>query len=170
LNDPGESVEYLLSDEAIAAGSLTVEEIGEGGSVPNLLVSYDGDCRVLFLEGEELKGAKQNRVLNTSVLVAAQSKTTTRRPGTGRACGRRGVDVDVAEVGLEAMSRQMAEGNERLAVSPPVLEHVALDLGIPAGIVVLVAEATMDLCGSMPLLGRGVLVVGEDAITTPMAS
>jgi hypothetical protein len=31
---------------------------------------------VLFLEGEELRGAKQNRVLNTSVLVAARAKTT----------------------------------------------------------------------------------------------
>jgi hypothetical protein len=29
---------------------------------------------VLFLEGEELVGAKQNRVLNTSVLIAAKSK------------------------------------------------------------------------------------------------
>jgi hypothetical protein len=43
--------------------------------VPNLLVSNTGDSRVLFLEGEELKGAKQNRVLNTSVLVAAHSRT-----------------------------------------------------------------------------------------------
>jgi hypothetical protein len=72
---PEEVIEYLLSDEAIGAGSVTVEEVSEGGSVPNLLVSNDGDCRVLFLEGEELKGAKQNRVLNTSVLVAAHSKT-----------------------------------------------------------------------------------------------
>ena len=31
--------------------------------------------RVLFLEGQELIGAKQNRILNTSVLVAAHSKT-----------------------------------------------------------------------------------------------
>jgi hypothetical protein len=70
-----ETIEYLLSDEAIGTGSVTVEEVNEGGSVPNLLVSNEGDCRVLFLEGEELKGAKQNRVLNTSVLVAAHSKT-----------------------------------------------------------------------------------------------
>jgi len=34
-----------------------------------------GDTRVLFLEGEELRGAKQNRILNTSILVAAHSKT-----------------------------------------------------------------------------------------------
>jgi hypothetical protein len=75
FSTPGEGVDYLLSDEAISAGSVTVEEISEGGSVPNLLVKNDSDSRVLFLEGEELRGAKQNRVLNTSVLVAARSRT-----------------------------------------------------------------------------------------------
>jgi len=67
-------VEYLLSDEGIGSGSVTVEEVSEGGSVPDLLVENKGDVRVLFLEGEELVGAKQNRVLNTSVLIAAKSK------------------------------------------------------------------------------------------------
>jgi hypothetical protein len=69
-------VDYLLSDEALTAGSVTVEEVSEGGSVPNLLVNNASDSKVLFLEGEELRGAKQNRVLNTSVLVAAHSKLT----------------------------------------------------------------------------------------------
>lgn len=68
-------VDYQLSDEAIGAGAISVEEISEGGSVPTLLVTNTGDRRVLFLEGEELRGAKQNRVLNTSVLVAAHTKT-----------------------------------------------------------------------------------------------
>ncbi len=68
-------LDYLLSDEAIEAGAVTVEEVSEGGSVPKLLVTNRGDSRVLFLEGEELRGAKQNRVLNTSVLVAAHSQT-----------------------------------------------------------------------------------------------
>ena len=72
----GGGVEYLLSDEAITAGSVNVEEVSEGGSVPNLLVTNQSNSKVLFLEGEELRGAKQNRVLNTSVLVAAHSKTT----------------------------------------------------------------------------------------------
>src|SRR5262245_42669230 len=69
-------VDYLPSDEAIAAGVVTVEEVNESGSVPNLLVDNQADTLVLFLEGEELRGAKQNRVLNTSVLVAARSKMT----------------------------------------------------------------------------------------------
>ena len=72
---PDGAVDYLLSDEAIQAGSVTVQEVSEGGSVPNLLVTNQGDSRVLFLEGEELRGAKQNRVLNTSVLIAAHSQT-----------------------------------------------------------------------------------------------
>ena len=67
-------VEYRLSDEALADEQILVEEVSEGGSVPDLLVENKGDQRVLFLDGEELVGAKQNRVLNTSVLVAAHSK------------------------------------------------------------------------------------------------
>lgn len=54
---------------------MTVEEVSIGGSVPDLLVENKGDERVLFLEGEELVGAKQNRILNTSVLIAAHGKT-----------------------------------------------------------------------------------------------
>ena len=67
-------VAYRLSDAALADESLLVEEVSEGGSVPDLLVENKGDLPVLFLEGEELVGAKQNRILNTSVLVAAHSK------------------------------------------------------------------------------------------------
>lgn len=72
--EPNSSVEYRLSDEALADESLLVEEVNEGGSVPDLLVENKSDQRVLFLEGEELLGAKQNRILNTSVLVGAHSK------------------------------------------------------------------------------------------------
>jgi hypothetical protein len=73
--DQGHDVEYELSDEAINKGTVTVEEVSESGSVPDLSVENTGDVRVLFLEGEELIGAKQNRILNTSVLVAAHTKS-----------------------------------------------------------------------------------------------
>jgi len=71
----GGNVPYVLSDEAISGETVTVTEVNEGGSVPDLLVENRGDSRVLFLEGEELIGAKQNRVLNVSVLIAAHAKT-----------------------------------------------------------------------------------------------
>jgi hypothetical protein len=68
-------VDYLLSDKALATGGITVDELTEAGSVPNLVVNNQADSPVLFLEGEELRGAKQNRVLNASVLVGEHSKT-----------------------------------------------------------------------------------------------
>lgn len=74
FTDSNGGVDYRLADEAIADESLLVEEVSEGGSVPDLLVENKGDTRVLFIEGEELVGAKQNRILNTSVLIAAKSK------------------------------------------------------------------------------------------------
>jgi hypothetical protein len=44
LYGPGNSaVEYLLSDEALAAGSVTVEETSEAGSVPTLVVTNQAD-------------------------------------------------------------------------------------------------------------------------------
>ena len=73
--DLAEEVDYLLADEAVAAGTVTVEEVSESGSVPTLLVSNDSDQRGCF-EGKEPRGAKQNRVLNTSVLIGARTKTT----------------------------------------------------------------------------------------------
>ena len=72
--DSYSDVEYRLSSAALADQSLLIEEVSRGGSVPELLVKNKSDVRVLFLEGEELIGAKQNRILNTSVLVGARSK------------------------------------------------------------------------------------------------
>ncbi|MBE3037483.1 MAG: TIGR02452 family protein, partial [Chloroflexi bacterium] len=68
-------LDYTLAADAIAAGVLTVTEVSEGGSVPHLAVANEATKMVLFLDGEELVGAKQNRILNTSVLVAPKSRT-----------------------------------------------------------------------------------------------
>jgi hypothetical protein len=69
-------IDYLLSDEGIEAGTVSVSEISQEGSVPALVVENKDRHRILFLEGEELRGAKQNRILNTTVLVAAGVKVT----------------------------------------------------------------------------------------------
>ena len=67
--------DYLLASEAIEAGVLTVTEVGEAGTVPELLAVNEADRPVLLIDGEELQGAKQNRILNTSVLLPPKSKT-----------------------------------------------------------------------------------------------
>ena len=76
FSDQTRPVDYVLAADAIEAKQIVVEEVSEAGSVPNLSVTNESDHRVLFLEGEQLVGAKQNRILNTSLLVAAKSKTT----------------------------------------------------------------------------------------------
>ncbi len=70
---PGESA-YLLLDEALERGLAQVTEVSEGGSVPELFFDNRADQPVLLVDGEELVGAKQNRVLNLSILVAAGKK------------------------------------------------------------------------------------------------
>jgi len=66
---------YLLASEAIDTGVLTVTEVDQSGTVPELLAVNDADRPVLLIDGEELQGAKQNRILNTSVLLPPRSKT-----------------------------------------------------------------------------------------------
>ena len=63
-----------MAAEAFADGTLQVGEVSHGGSVPNLLVANGGDKPVLIVDGEELVGAKQNRILNTTVLVREKSE------------------------------------------------------------------------------------------------
>jgi hypothetical protein len=65
---------YVLAADAIVAGTLFIEESG-GGEVPRLVVRNPGDLPVLLVEGEHLEGARQDRVLNVSVLVAARHDT-----------------------------------------------------------------------------------------------
>src|SRR4051812_30575849 len=71
-SQPG--AEYLTLEEAIPLG-FRVEEVDEAGSVPELVVHNPLEADVLLYDGEELLGAKQNRILNVTVLVAAQSLT-----------------------------------------------------------------------------------------------
>ena len=66
---------YITLDEALPRG-LKVREVDEAGSVPELVVENPLAERVLLYDGEELVGAKQNRILNVSVLVDARSTLT----------------------------------------------------------------------------------------------
>jgi hypothetical protein len=64
---------YLTLAEALPRG-FRVDETSDAGTVPELVVSNPTDARVLLYDGEELVGAKQDRILNVSVLVEAGAK------------------------------------------------------------------------------------------------
>jgi hypothetical protein len=69
-------LDYLMVDAALEAKKVVLEEVGEGGSVPELrLVNFTGK-HVLVPDGTELVGAKQNRVVNASLLIAPDTSTT----------------------------------------------------------------------------------------------
>jgi len=64
--------DYLTLDEALKEDMIEVVEIDKGGSVPELRVINKLDKMVLILDGEELVGAKQNRIVNTTILIPAK--------------------------------------------------------------------------------------------------
>jgi hypothetical protein len=66
---------YLVLDEAIATGRFRITEVSGGGAVPALLAQNDTETPVFLMDGEELVGAKQDRVLNLSLMVPPKSKT-----------------------------------------------------------------------------------------------
>ncbi len=62
----GEPPDYLTLDEALEGGHARVTEVSEGGRVPELMFVNESEHRVLLLDGEELVGAKQNRMARAS--------------------------------------------------------------------------------------------------------
>jgi hypothetical protein len=67
--------EYITLKEALDKDIITITELNQSGSVPELKVVNKSAELILLLDGEELIGAKQNRVLNTSVLLKGNSET-----------------------------------------------------------------------------------------------
>ena len=66
---------YLLLEEGLRKGLVTIREVSEGGSVPELTVENRADLPLLIVDGEELVGAKQNRVANLTMLLPAKKTT-----------------------------------------------------------------------------------------------
>lgn len=60
--------EYILLEEALSSKNAIVTEKVEGGSVPELLLVNKSKNNILLLDGEELVGAKQNRIINISFM------------------------------------------------------------------------------------------------------
>lgn len=65
---------YLILDQALEQKILEVHEVSKDGSVPELKVVNKSSIMVLILDGEELVGAKQNRIVNTTILIPAEAE------------------------------------------------------------------------------------------------
>ncbi len=74
----GPALEYVTFADAQKDGSAEITEVGEAGAVSTLEVTTSSKVPVLMIDGEILIGLKQNRVLNTTILVPA--KTTLKVP------------------------------------------------------------------------------------------
>lgn len=74
LGEAGLDPDWLTLAESGDAVAIT--EVSNAGSVPELTVTSTADRPVLLLDGEEVVGAKQNRVLNTTVLVGRRAHLT----------------------------------------------------------------------------------------------
>jgi hypothetical protein len=70
----GDGPVYITMKEALDRNLLVITEISKGGSVPDLKAVNTSDTNILMLDGEQLVGAKQNRILNTTILLAAKSE------------------------------------------------------------------------------------------------
>ncbi len=75
LDGKGTGPEYLTLGEALRRQLIRVSEMSEAGSVPELKVMNLAEIAVLLLDGEELVGAKQNRVLNATILLKSKTET-----------------------------------------------------------------------------------------------
>jgi hypothetical protein len=74
LTEEDRDLPYLLMADAMATGVLTVQEVGHG-HVPLLQATNKALDPILILDGEQLVGAKQNRMTNRSIILPPESVT-----------------------------------------------------------------------------------------------
>jgi hypothetical protein len=120
--DPAE-LPYTLLVDALQAGTLKITEIGSG-TVPELLATNKSDADILVLDGEQLIGARQNRMTNRSILLPAASET--KIPVSCMEQGR------WRFVGYEfAPSKQHSPSAVRRKARESEAEYAAMDMAAP---------------------------------------
>jgi len=69
---PPPALDYQGLSKAIKHGAF-IKELGQGASVRQVIVENPTDLPILIYEGEQIKGAQQNRSFDTSILIPAKS-------------------------------------------------------------------------------------------------
>ena len=103
------SLDYIPLSEALEKGSAEIEEVSEDGSVPNVLIRNHAPQAVLVLFGEEMRGAKQNRVANATFLVPPRDRVV--------------IDVSCVEAGRWSRRRRSAGGTAKFDELGSIVSH-----------------------------------------------
>jgi hypothetical protein len=126
---------YLALDEALRRGQTEITEVSESGSVPQLKLRNRGPKEVFLLDGEELVGAKQNRILNLSILIPGHTELeipvscVEQGRWSWRGRGFRGSDrvifSKLRRSNAESVSANLAEQNSRASDQRGVWKSVS---------------------------------------------
>jgi hypothetical protein len=68
--------DYMTLEEALGQGMVEITEVTQGGVVPDLKLINKSPNKLLVVDGEEVVGAKQNRIVNASFLIAGRTEIT----------------------------------------------------------------------------------------------
>jgi len=74
FSEPDRAPGYVTLDDALVRKTARVTEVSDSGHVPELFFENADAEKILLVDGEELVGAKQNRILNVTILVGAGQK------------------------------------------------------------------------------------------------
>ncbi len=72
FGEPTRADDYVTLDAGVSSGAVKLTEVTDAGQVPVVKLASECDKPVFLLDGQELIGAMQDRVLNTSVLAPAR--------------------------------------------------------------------------------------------------
>jgi hypothetical protein len=108
---PSTVPDYIALSTALENKAIRIDEVSSDGEVPHVRVTNDADVAVLFLFGEEIRGAKQNRVANASFLVPAKGETV--------------LDVSCVEAGRWSRRRGKRFERSHDVISPSIRRRMA---------------------------------------------
>jgi len=140
--------DYALGAELMAAGTLTIREVGQG-SVPDLLASNLLSLPALLIDGEALEGARQDRVLNSSALLPAGKEivlpVSCVEAGRWeyRGAGDFAISPQTAHAGLRMRSRAEVGTSLRAGLSPKTQQaRVWRDVALAQGMAGVTSSPT----------------------------
>lgn len=127
--------DFLTLSPDFPAELMVISEVSEAGSVPELLLENRAELPLLVIDGQELAGAKQNRMVNLSIL--AKPGVPIRIPVSCVEQGRwsyksrefapaaRTAFAELRRTKMEHVSRSMASSGHRTSSQGEVWDRIA---------------------------------------------